>query len=197
MRPNFFVNTPDINPYFLQTSGRPGFQIRLILAALLGGNYGVYNGFELTEATAVRGREDYLDSEKYQIRAWDWDRPGHIRPDIRLVNRLRQEHPALQEFTNVRFYNAWDDNILYFGKATAGRESFILTLVNLDPHVAHDANFEVPLWEFGLPDEAGIEVEDLVTGIRFTWQGKIQNIRLDPHYRPYAIFRLIPPGEHE
>ena len=92
MRPNFFVNTPDINPYFLQTSGRPGFRIRLVLAATLAGNYGVYSGFELCEATPVPGKEEYLNSEKYEIKAWDWDRPEHIRPDIRLVNRLRREH---------------------------------------------------------------------------------------------------------
>ncbi len=79
MRVNFFVNTPDINPVYLQTSGRPGYQVRLVLAASLAGNYGVYNGFELCEGTPVPGKEEYLNSEKYELRAWDWDRPGHIR----------------------------------------------------------------------------------------------------------------------
>ena len=82
MRPNFFVNTPDIIPYFLQTGGRPGFRIRLVLAATLAGNYGIYSGFELCEATPVPGKEEYLNSEKYEIKAWDWDRPEHIQPDI-------------------------------------------------------------------------------------------------------------------
>ena len=109
MRPNFFVNTPDINPIYLQTSGRPGFRIRLVLAASLGGNYGVYNGFELCEATPVPGKEEYLNSEKYEIKAWDWDRPGNIRDDIALMNRLRRERPALQDFANLTFYNAWND----------------------------------------------------------------------------------------
>ena len=190
-RPNFFANTPDINPLFLQSSGRPGFQIRLILAATLAGNYGIYNGFELCEAAAVSGKEEYLDSEKYEIRAWDWDRPGHIREDVALVNRLRQDHPALQDFTNLTFYNAWDDNILYYGRRTPDLESFILIAVNLDPHSAHGADFEVPLWEFGRPDEAAIEVEDLVGGERFTWTGKVQHMHLDPAVRPYAIWRLI------
>jgi len=194
MRPNFFANTPDINPVYLQTSGRPGFQVRLVLAALLGGNYGLYNGFELCEAAAIPGKEEYLNSEKYEIRAWDWDRPGHIRPDIRLVNRLRREHKALQSFTNLTFYNAWNDNILYFGKRSEGGDSFILVAVNLDPHHPQGANFEVPLWEFGLPDEASIEAEDLVVGGRFTWQGKIQHVLLDPGERTYAIWRLIGPG---
>ena len=109
MRPNFFVNTPDINPTYLQTSGRPGFQVRLVLAASLGGNYGVYSGFELCEATPVPGKEEYLNSEKFEIKAWDWERPGNIRPDIALMNRLRRERPALQSFANVTFYNAWND----------------------------------------------------------------------------------------
>jgi glycosidase len=89
-RPNFFTNTPDINPFFLQTSGRAGFRVRLVLASMLSGNYGIYNGFELCEAAALPGKEEYLNSEKYEIRAWDWDREGHIKDDVRLVNRLRR-----------------------------------------------------------------------------------------------------------
>jgi starch synthase (maltosyl-transferring) len=195
MRPNFFVNTPDINPYYLQTSGRPGFRSRLVLAATLGGNYGVYSGFELCEAEPVPGKEEYLNSEKYEIKARDWDTPLHIRPDIRLINRLREEHQALQSFANVTFYNAWNDNILYYGKMTPAKDSFLLFAVNLDPHNGQGASFEVPLWEFGLPDEASIEAEDLVNGNRFMWHGKMQHMWLDPQQRPYAIWRLNPPGE--
>ncbi len=194
MRPNFFVNTPDINPIPLQTSGRAGFRTRLVLAATLAGNYGVYSGFELCEATPIPGKEEYLNSEKYEIKAWDWDRPGHIRPDIRLLNRLRSEHAALQSFTNLTFYNAWNDSILYYGKTTPAKDDFLLFAVNLDPHNAQGADFEVPLWEFGLPDEASMEVEDLVTGARFTWQGKVQYMHLDPSEQPYAIWRLHPHG---
>ena len=194
MRPNFFVNTPDINPVYLQSSGRPGFQVRLVLAATLAGNYGIYNGFELCEAGALPGKEEYVDSEKYEIRAWDWDRPGNIRDDITLINRLRREQPALRDFTNLFFYNAWDNNILYYGRRTPDLDNFLLFAVNLDPHAAHVADFEVPLWEFGLPDEASIGVEDMVTGERFTWTGKIQHMRLDPAVRPYAIWRLTKIG---
>jgi len=175
----------------LQTSGRPGFRARLILAATLACNYGVYNGFELCEARAIPGKEEYLDSEKYEIKAWDWDRPGHIRDDIRLINRLRREHPALQQFPNLNFYNAWNDHILYFGKFTADKRDFVLVAVNLDPHTPQGCHFEVPLWEFGLPDAASIEVEDLVTGNRFTWTGKIQHMLLEPGVCPYAIWRLF------
>ncbi len=192
MRPNFFVNTPDINPTYLQTSGRPGFRIRAFLAATLAGNYGVYSGFELCESEPIPGKEEYLNSEKYEIKAWDWDKPEHIRPDIRLFNRLRREHPALQSFTNLSFYNAWNDNILYYGKMTPAKDDVLLFAVNLDPHNAQSAHFEVPLWEFGLPDEAAIGVEDLVTGALFTWHGKVQHMLLDPIERPYAIWRLNP-----
>jgi starch synthase (maltosyl-transferring) len=194
MRPNFFANTPDINPYFLQYSGRAGFQTRLVLAATLGGNYGIYNGYEICEAAAIPGKEEYFNSEKYEIRAWDFDQPDNIAWDIRLVNRLRQEHPALQDFPNLAFYNAWNDNILYYGKRTPDLSDFLLFHVCLDPHNAQDASFELPLWEFGLADDASIEVEDLVAGRRFTWHGKYQHIRLDPYHKPYAIWRLIGSG---
>jgi starch synthase (maltosyl-transferring) len=189
-RPNFFVNTPDINPYYLQTSGPAGFRVRLVLAATLACNYGLYNGFELCEGRPVPGKEEYLDSEKYEIKAWDWERPGHIRDDIRLINRLRREHPALQQFQNLNFYNAWNDQVLYFGKFTPDKQDFVLIAVNLDPHNPQGCHFEVPLWEFGLADEASIDVEDLVTGSRFTWTGKVQHIRLEPGVRPYAIWGL-------
>jgi starch synthase (maltosyl-transferring) len=195
-RPNFFVNTPDINPYYLQTSGRPGFQVRLVLAATLACNYGIYNGFELCEGRPIPGKEEYLDSEKYEIKAWDWDRPCHIRDDIRLINRLRREHPALQQFQNLNFYNAWNDQILYYGKFTADKQDFVLVAVNLDPHNAQGCPFEVPLWEFGLPDEASIDVEDLATGHSFTWTGKIQHMLLDPGIRPFAIWRLFNRHSH-
>jgi starch synthase (maltosyl-transferring) len=96
----------------------------------------------------------------------------------------------LQQFQNLNFYNAWNDHILYYGKFTAEKESFVLVAVNLDPHNAQGCHFEVPLWEFGLPDEASIDVEDLVTGQRFTWTGKVQHMLLEPSVRAYAIWRL-------
>jgi len=190
MRPNFFTNTPDINPYHLQTGGRPAFRARLVMAATLAGSYGIYNGFELCEARPIAGKEEYLDSEKYEIKSWDWDRPGNIKDDVRLINRLRRDHPALKAFRNVEFYNAWNDHILYYGKRTADRSDFLLIAVNLDPHNPQGAHFEVPLWEFGLPDDASIGVEDLIGGRSFRWQGKVQHMWLDPQERPYAIWRL-------
>jgi starch synthase (maltosyl-transferring) len=191
MRPNFFPNTPDINPYYLQTSGRAGFRARFVLAATMVGNYGIYSGFELCESKFIPGKEEYLDSEKYELRAWDWDRPGHIREDIALLNRLRRERPALKAFRSLAFYNAWNDNILYYCKKTPDLSDFVLVAVNLDPRNPQGAHFEVPLWEFGLPDHASIEAEDLVTGRRFQWHGKVNHMLLDPQERPYAIWRLI------
>jgi starch synthase (maltosyl-transferring) len=194
MRPNFFANTPDINPLFLQTSGRPGFRTRLVLAATLGGNYGLYNGFEICEAAPVPGKEEYLNSEKYEIRAWDFDQPGHIKDDIRLINDLRRSHPALRDFLSLAFYKTSSDQVLAYGKRTSDRADFLLFHVNLDPHNTQSFSFEIPLWEFGLPDEAAIEVKDLLHGNHFTWHGKTQQLELEPPTRPYAIWQLFAPG---
>jgi len=190
-RPHFFVNTPDINPLFLQTSGRPGFLIRAALAATLSGLWGVYNGFELCEAAAIPGKEEYLDSEKYQIRAWDWDRPGNIVAEITALNRIRRQNPALQTHRGVHFLPAWNEAILYFEKATADRSNVVLVAISLDPHQAQEADFELPLWRWSLPDAASLEADDLVSGERFTWHGKYQHMRLTQE-RPYAIWRVRP-----
>ena len=188
-RPHFFVNTPDINPYFLQTSGRPGFRIRAVLAATLSGLFGVYSGFELCEAAPVPGKEEYLDSEKYIVKPRDWQAPGNIIADITLLNRLRRAHPALQTHLNTRFFAAHNDNVLYYAKPAPDGTDMILVMVNLDPHNAQECSFEVPLWEFGLGDHDSIAVEDLAAGHRFRWHGKMQFIRLDPS-EPYRIWRI-------
>lgn len=195
-RPHFFVNTPDINPYFLQRSGRAGFVIRAALAATLSGLWGVYSGFELCEAQAVTGKEEYLDSEKYEIRAWDWQRPGNIVREVTLLNRIRNANPALQTHLGVRFHYSSNEQILYFSKSTKGTDAdlfgdnVILVAINLDPFAAHDATIDLPLWQLGLPDHASVELEDLVNENRFTWQGRQQQIHLDPQQMPFAIWRL-------
>lgn len=192
-RPHFFVNTPDINPVFLQRSGRPGFLIRAALAATLSGLWGVYSGFELCEAAAIPGKEEYLDSEKYEIKPRDWQAPGNIIAEITRLNSIRRSEPALQSHLGLTFYNAFDDNILYFGKRAGTEGDIILVAVNLDPFAAHEAGIEVPLWEFGLPDHASVPVEDLMRGHRFHWHGKAQSIRLDPRALPFSIWRLSAP----
>ncbi len=188
-RPHFFVNTPDINPVFLQGSGRPGFLIRAALAATLSGLWGVYNGFELCESAAVPGKEEYADSEKYQLRAWDWDRPGNIVSEITALNRMRRQNPALQTHRGVRFLLARNDAILYYEKSTADRSNVVVVAVSLDPFQPQEADFDIPLWSWGLPDQASVDVEDLVTGDRFAWHGRMQHMRLTPE-RPYAVWRI-------
>jgi starch synthase (maltosyl-transferring) len=194
-RPHFFVNTPDINPVFLQTSGRPGFLIRAALAATLSGLWGVYSGFELCEAAALPGREEYLDSEKYEICVRDFSAPGNIVTEITALNRIRRAHPALHSHRGVRFYNADNHQMLVFGKMKPGQDDMIFVAVNLDPHNAQEAAFELPLWEWKLPDNGSLAAEDLMTGHRFTWTGKNQRLRLDPAALPFAIWRLAPQQE--
>ncbi|QOR39806.1 alpha-1,4-glucan--maltose-1-phosphate maltosyltransferase [Billgrantia diversa] len=191
-RPNFFVNTPDINPYFLQSSGRPGFLLRAALAALGAGSWGVYSGFELCEGEPVPGKEEYLDSEKYEIRPRDYTATGNITYEIAQLNRIRRENPALQTHLGLAFYTIYNDRILLFGKRTETRDNFILAAISLDPFEAQEGIFELPLWEFGLPDDAGLQGEDLMSGLRWTWHGKWQSLRLEPWHQPFAIWRIRP-----
>ncbi len=189
-RPNFFVNTPDINPAFLHESGRPGFLIRAALATMGSGLWGMYSGFELCESAPVPGKEEYLDSEKYEIRPRDFTAPGNIVAEIAQLNRIRRQNPALHSHLGLKIYNAWNDNILYFGKRTADGSNFILVAVSLDPHNPQEANFELPLWEMGLPDDAQTQGEDLMSGHRWTWYGKYQFMRIDPANQPFGIWRI-------
>jgi starch synthase (maltosyl-transferring) len=193
-RPHFFVNTPDINPHFLQGSGRAGFLIRAVLASTLSGLWGMYSGYELCESAPLPGREEYLDSEKYEIRVRDWNAPGNIVSEITQLNRLRRAEPALQSHLGLSFYNAFNDNVLYFGKSAPGHADRILIAVSLDPHNAQDADFEIPLWEFGLADQEALECEDLLHSGHTVWRGKIQHMRLTPE-APYAIWRIAPARE--
>jgi starch synthase (maltosyl-transferring) len=189
-RPNFFTNTPDILPPFLQQGGRAAFLIRLVLAATLSSLYGIYNGFELCESTAIPGTEEYLHSEKYEYKVWDWDRPGHIKDDITRLNRIRRDNPALQYLQNLRFCPARDDHVLCYVKATGDRSSIVLVAVNLDPFQAHEATVELPLAEMSIgPDETFTAIE-LFTDTGHRWRGPSQRLRLDPHSRPAAIFRI-------
>jgi starch synthase (maltosyl-transferring) len=196
-RPNFFVNTPDINPPFLQTGGRPAFQIRAALAATLSSAWGMYSGFELCEATPILGREEYLNSEKYEIKAWDWERPGNIREYIARLNKIRRYNPALHDFVNLRFYTAHDDHVLFYGKMTPSRDNVVWIAVNLDPYSVREADVELPFHELRLDGGASVEIEDLFTGGKFRWTGNRQRVRLDPQHNPCAIWRVTPPAAPE
>ncbi len=193
-RPNFFVNTPDINPIYLQTSGRPGFLIRAALACTLSGAWGMYSGFEICEAAPLPGREEYLDSEKYQIRVRDFSAPGNVVAEITRLNRIRRLHPALQSHLGLTFYPAFNDQVLLYGKRTEHGRDMILVAVNLDPHNVQEAAIEIPLWEWGLPDHEALAATDLMRGHRFVWRGKQQRVRLDPADLPFAIWQIAPAG---
>ncbi|WP_206995924.1 maltotransferase domain-containing protein [Trinickia mobilis] len=194
-RPNFFVNTPDINPRHLQSHGRAGFMIRAALASTLSGLWGVYCGFELCEAAALPNSEEYLDSEKYQLRAWDWNRPGNIVGTITALNRIRRTNPALHTHLGLTFLPAHNDHILFFEKATEVRDNVILVAINLDPFNEQGADIELS-WHthdrWRMHDGDALAVADLMTGERFEWHGRRQHVRLDPNTRPFAIFRIAP-----
>ncbi|MDB4948171.1 MAG: alpha,4-glucan--maltose-phosphate maltosyltransferase [Gemmatimonadetes bacterium] len=188
-RGNLWPNTPDILPEFLQRGGRPAFMIRAILAATLSSVYGIYSGFELCESTPLPGKEEYLDSEKYEIKAWDWERPGNIRPLVTRLNAVRRANPALHEYDNLRFFQADDDHVLFYGKMTADRTSLVFVAVNLDPFEAHEATLHFPLDQMGIGWDDPWEVEELLTGERHFWQGGRQHVRLEPG-APGRIFRI-------
>ena len=190
LRPNFFTNTPDINPPYLQTGGRPAHMIRLALAATLSSVYGIYNGFELCEATPIPGKEEFLNSEKYDYKVWDWDRPGNIKEFITKINAIRRDNPALHELDNLRFYPADDDNILFYGKMTPDRSNMVFICVNLDPFDPHVAELEFPLEQMGLKQGDTFQVEELLTGRKHLWRSAKQGVKLEPEVNPVEIYRL-------
>jgi starch synthase (maltosyl-transferring) len=189
-RPNLFTNTPDILHASLQTGGRPAFALRFILAATLGANYGIYSGFELCEGRAVPGTEEYVDSEKFQFRQWDWERPENIKDLIRAVNRIRRVNPALQYDRGVRFQATDNDHLLAYTKQSTDGSNLLLIVVNLDPvHMQHGW-LSLPLVDLGLSHDQPFELEDLLNGARYAWRGTTNYVRLDPADRPAHIFRL-------
>src|SRR3954454_17914485 len=148
-RGNLWPNTPDILPVHPQEGGRPMFMIRSVLAATLSSVYGIYSGFELCENEPLPGREEYLDSEKYQWKERDWDAPGNIKDWITRVNRIRKENRALQLYDNLRFYRADNEAILCYGKMTLARDNIIIVVVNLDPGRTQSSYVYIPLADFG------------------------------------------------
>jgi starch synthase (maltosyl-transferring) len=190
LRGNLFVNTPDILPPILQQGGAPAFKMRLVLAATLSSVYGMYSGFELCEHAAVPGSEEYLNSEKYEVKVRDWDAPGNIKGFVARLNAIRRENRALQEYRNLRFFESENDNVLFYGKRGIDGSNTILVVVNLDPFEAHEAEIRLPLAGLGIEPEERFQVEELITGARHLWRGAEQIVRLDPALEPAAIFRV-------
>ncbi len=198
MRPNFFVNTPDILHEYLQYGGHPAFKIRAALAATGSPSWGMYAGFELFEHVAVRpGSEEYLDSEKYQIRIRDWDRAEaegrSLAPYVAMLNRVRREHPALQQLRNVHVHNAEDDSIVAFSKVAFGAdgkaEDIVITVINVDPHHTRETIVHLDMFAFGMDWEDRFVVHDEVTGADWTW-GAHNYVRLDPFHEPAHVLTV-------
>jgi starch synthase (maltosyl-transferring) len=187
-RPNLWPNTPDILPFVLQEGGRTAFMIRVLLAATLSPLYGIYSGYELCENEALPGREEYLDSEKYQFKERDWNAPGNIKDWIARLNKIRKQNRALQLYTNLRFYHAENDAILFYGKMTVARDNIILVVVNLDPHRKQHSFVDVPIEQFGQMDSDTYRLRDLLSGATYTWRGRRNYVELDPKIQPAHIF---------
>jgi starch synthase (maltosyl-transferring) len=201
MRPNFFVNTPDILHAFLQYGGPPAFKIRAVLASMMSPTWGVYSGYELFEHVALRpGSEEYLDSEKYQYRPRDWAsfEPGGARegqslaPFLTKLNEIRRAHPALQWLRNLQFHRSWNDNILCFSKSrrTSDGPDRVIVVVNLNPHGTQEGTVGLDMPSLGLDWHEGLVVRDELTGAQFAW-GEYNYVRLDPWQEPAHILTVV------
>ncbi|MFD8813311.1 alpha-1,4-glucan--maltose-1-phosphate maltosyltransferase, partial [Streptomyces sp. NPDC059627] len=190
LRPNLFVNTPDILHAYLQHGGRAAFEVRAVLAATAAPSWGVYAGYELCENTPLtEGTEDYLASEKYQLRPRDWARAeaegGTLTPLITLLNRLRRTRPALQELRNLRLQHTDNDQVLAYSKQVdlpEGGTDVVLVVVNLDPHRVQEATVTSDLAALGLPADGTLKLRDELTGAAYAW-GESTYVRLDPAHQ--------------
>jgi starch synthase (maltosyl-transferring) len=191
-RPNFFVNTPDILPFHLQNGEPWMFKSRVALAATLSSTYGIYNGFELLEHEPIPGREEYLDSEKYEIKVRDWDKPGNIKAYIGELNRVRRANAALQQTSNLRFLPVDDANVIGFVKESVDQTNSVVTVISLSRDV-HE--FWIPLGDVqvGVPDDRRqvAAVENLLTGERSPVQWGGIRLRIDPMRDPALLFRCL------
>jgi starch synthase (maltosyl-transferring) len=188
--PNLWPNTPDILPEYLQFGGRPAFMARLILAATLGPNYGIYGpAFELCENTPLApGREEYLDSEKYQIRNWDLDDPSSLGGLIAQVNQIRKDNSAFQANHKLRFHEVDNEQIIAYSKSSPDNSNQVLVVVNLDSHYKQSGFIALPLDELGLDPRQPYQAHDLLSDARYLWHGTRNYVELDPEKIPAHIF---------
>ncbi len=188
--PNLWPNTPDILTEYLQYGGRAAHITRLVLAATLGPSYGIYGAaFELCENRPLApGREEYLDSEKYEIKAWDIHRPDSLRGLIGRVNQIRHENPAFHTNRNLRFHDIDNDQLIAFTKSNEDRTNEVLVVVNLDPRYRQSGFIHLPLEDLGLDQHQPFQVHDLLTDARYIWHGPHNYIELDPRHLPAHIF---------
>ncbi len=191
-RPNLWPNTPDILTEYLQYGGRPAFMARLVLAATLGANYGIYGpAFELQENRAREaGSEEYLNSEKYEVRGWDLDRPDSLREFIARVNQIRKQNPALHNDWSLRFHPVDNDQLLCFSKSSEDMSNVILVVVNLDPYHTQSGWVDLPLEEMRLDRDRNYQMHDLLSDAYYLWHGSRNYLEVNPHVVPAHIFRL-------
>ena len=198
-RPNFWPTTHDINPYSLQSGHEPQFLIRYFLAATLSSNYGIYGpSFELMEHVPFPNKEEYLNSEKYEIRYWDWEKTNKMTYLITLVNRIRHENAALQTTNNLTFCTVGDDAIMAYlktsGASTPGAstpgDNRLLIVVNTDAYNRRAGWVQVPIWQLGIGQDQEYTVHDLLTGAYYTWQGERNYVDLDPYVLPMHLFKI-------
>jgi starch synthase (maltosyl-transferring) len=191
-RPNLWPNTPDILTEYLQHGGRPAFMIRLVLAATLGASYGIYGpAFELGEhLPREEGSEEYLDSEKYELRHWDLEKPDSLRDFIARVNRIRRDNPALQSNQGLQFHPVDNPELLCFSKYNAEHANAILVVVNLSPYHAHSGWVELQLDALGLDARQPYQMHDELSNARYLWHGTRNYLEIDPQVVPAHIFRI-------
>jgi len=190
-QPNFWPNTPDILPEHLQFGGRGAFIIRVVLAATLSANYGIYGPvYELCVNRALAGREEYLDSEKFEIKRWDRKRQGNIREIIGKLNAIRRENPALHSTYTLRFLQIDNENLLAYAKTREEASNILVIVVNLDPYQAHTATVTLPLEEWSIAAKLPFMAHELLAGTRHIWQGPTRTVTLDPAESPAVIYRL-------
>ena len=195
MRTNLFANTPDILHEYLQRGGRPAFQVRFVLAATLGASYGLYSGFELAENTPARaGSEEYLDSEKYQIKIRDFDQPGSLAGLISLVNAIRRGHAALQRDWGLRFHATDNPEVLCYSKRSEKGDDLLVMVVNLDPFHMQHGFVRLPIGSWNLTTDEEFEVLDLLSNERYLWRGERNYVRLDPEVRVAHILQVRLPA---
>ncbi|MFF4899575.1 alpha-1,4-glucan--maltose-1-phosphate maltosyltransferase, partial [Streptomyces sp. NPDC001068] len=190
MRPNLFANTPDILHAYLQHGHRPAFEVRAVLAATLSPTWGIYSGYELCENTPLKdGSEEYLDSEKYQLKPRDWTRAGTegIAPLITRLNTVRRAHPALRQLRNLVFHATDNDSVIAYSKR-AGADT-VLVVVNLDPHHTQEATVSLDMPRLGLDCGAALSVRDELTGETHAW-GRTNYVRLTPGRAPAHVFQV-------
>lgn len=191
-RPNLWPNTPDILNEYLQVGGPPAFKARLVLAATLSSSYGIYGPtFELCVGEPVEiGSEEYLNSEKYEIRHWDLNSPHSLKHYITQVNKIRRENVVLQSNANLRFYPIDNDAIICYGKHSDDFSEVIIVAINLDPNWEQSGWLELPVEDFGLTPGKPYQVHDLMNDKRYLWNGNRNYVQLDPHTAPAHVFRL-------